>query len=197
MKKTTAVVIISSIAAAGSLVFTGCGESSASSGPTLSYQKAADALHMVLENDRTVYTRQVVNRLVKSEKVIKASEHWMEDKALPLPAQMFRMGAELTAEKDAFFSYSLQSLWPINKPNAATQTDVEKEGLQYIVDNVGENYYGEETLGGQKYFTAVYPDVAVAPVCVTCHNEHKDSPKTDFELGDVMGGVVIRIPIDA
>ena len=197
MKKTTAVVILSSLAAAGSLVFTGCGESTAASGPTLSYQKAADALHMVLENDRTVYTRQVVNRLAKNEKVIKASEQWLEDKALPLPAQMFRMGAELTAEKDAFFSYSLQSLWPINKPNAATQTDVEKEGLQYIVDNVGENYYGEETLGGQKYFTAVYPDVAVAPVCVTCHNEHKDSPKTDFELGDVMGGVVIRIPIDA
>lgn len=194
MKKNTA--IISSLAAAGALLFTGCGESSAE-GPTLSYQKAADALHMVLENDRTVYTQQVVNRLVKGEKVIKASEQFMEDKALPLPAQMFRMGAELTAEKDAFFSYSLQSLWPINKPNAATQTDVEKEGLQYIADNVGENFYSEESLGGQKYFTAIYPDIAVAPVCVTCHNEHKDSPKTDFELGDVMGGVVIRIPIDA
>lgn len=194
MKK-QASIIIASVFAAGSILYTGCGESSAA-GPSLSYEKAADALHMVLENDRTVYTQKVVNRLVKSEQVIKASEHWMEDKALPLPAQMFRMGAELTAEKDAFFSYSLQSLWPINKPNAATQTDVEKEGLQYIVDNVGENYYGEEVLGGQKYFTAVYPDIAVAPVCVTCHNEHKDSPKTDFELGDVMGGVVIRIPIE-
>ena len=40
------------------------------------------------------------------------------------------------------------------------------------------------------------PDVAVAPVCVSCHNEHPDSPKTDFELGDVMGGVVIRIPME-
>jgi hypothetical protein len=47
-----------------------------------------------------------------------------------------------------------------------------------------------------KYFTAVYPDPAVAPVCVSCHNEHKDTPKTDFKLGDVMGGVVIRIPIE-
>ena len=184
MKKNTAIVI-GSLAALGTLVFTGCGESSAE-GPSLSYQKAADALHMVLENDRTVYTQQVVNRLVKGEQVIKASEHFMEDKALPLPAQMFRMGAELTAEKDAFFSYSLQSLWPINKSNAATQTDVEKEGLQYIADNIGENYYSEETLGGQKYFTAVYPDIAVAPVCVTCHYDHIDSPKTVFELGDVM-----------
>jgi len=30
-----------------------------------------------------------------------------------------------------------------------------------------------------------------------CHNEHNDSPRTDFDLGEVMGGVVIRIPIDS
>jgi Protein of unknown function (DUF3365). len=46
-----------------------------------------------------------------------------------------------------------------------------------------------------KYFTAVYPDVAVTAACVTCHNEHKDSPKTDFKIGEVMGGVVIRVPL--
>ena len=45
-------------------------------------------------------------------------------------------------------------------------------------------------------FVGIYADVAVAPVCVDCHNDHKDSPKTDFTLGDVMGGVVIRIPKD-
>jgi hypothetical protein len=41
----------------------------------------------------------------------------------------------------------------------------------------------------------VYADIAVAPACVTCHNEHKDTPKNDFKIGDVMGGVVIRILI--
>jgi len=35
----------------------------------------------------------------------------------------------------------------------------------------------------------------VAPACVTCHNDHKDSPKKDFKLGDTMGGVVIRVPM--
>jgi len=46
------------------------------------------------------------------------------------------------------------------------------------------------------HFTAIYPDVGVAPVCVSCHNGHKDSPRRDFKLGDVMGGVVIRIPLE-
>lgn len=172
----------------------GCGSSeSASSG--ISPQKMADALHLVMSSDRTVYTRNVVNRLTKQDKVIAASEHWADDKALPLPAQMFRMGAELAAkEGDGSFSYSLQSIWPINKQNGP-KTDLEKTGLQFVVDNPGQNYYGEETLGGQKYFTGVYADTGVAAACVDCHNEHKDSPRTDFKLGDVMGGVVIRIPI--
>ncbi len=154
----------------------------------------ADALHAVMESDRTVYTRNVVNRLTKDQQVIKASEHWKDEPALPLPAQMFRMGAEMVAEKDVGFSYSLLSMWPINKQNTP-RTDVEKAGLQFVADNKGQNFYAEESLGGQKYFTAVYADTAVAPACVSCHNEHKDTPKTDFELGDVMGGVVLRIPV--
>ncbi|WP_455222327.1 Tll0287-like domain-containing protein [Kaarinaea lacus] len=174
------------------LVVSACSSSTASTG--ISPQVMADSLHAVMAADRTVYTKKVVNRLVKEDKVIKASEHWQDDKALPLPAQMFRFGAEMVAEKGAPFSYSLLSLWPINKQNAP-KTDVEKEGLNYIADNPGQNFYKEEELGGVKYFTAVYPDPAVAPACVDCHNDHKDTPKSDFKIGDVMGGVVIRIPI--
>ena len=157
-------------------------------------KQMADALHAVMEADRTVYTRNVVNRLQNDEKVIKASEHWQDEKALPLPAQMFRMGSEMAAEKNSDFSYALLSLWPVNKQNAP-KTDAEKTGLQYVVDNKGQNYYAEETLGGKTYFTAVYPDVAVAGACTSCHNEHKDSPRSDFQMGDLMGGVVVRIPI--
>ena len=153
-----------------------------------------DSLHAVMASDRAVYTKQVVNRLANDEKVIKASEFFEDDKALPLPAQMFRFGAETVAEKTDKFSYQLLALWPINKQNAPT-TDLEKEGLQYIIDNPGENFYGEEELGGVKYFTGVYPDPDVAPACLTCHNDHKDTPKSDFKLGDTMGGVVIRVPL--
>ena len=167
---------------------------------TVSVKAMADALHMVMDSDRTVYTRKIVNRLVKKDKVIKASEHFEDDQALALPAQMFRFGAEMVAERSADnpevnFSYSLQSLWPVNKQNAP-QTDAEKEGLKFIADNKGKNFYTTEKLGKQEYFTAIYPDTGVAPVCVSCHNAHPDSPRTDFKLGDVMGGVVIRIPVE-
>jgi hypothetical protein len=153
----------------------------------------ADALHAVMESDRTVYTRKIINRLAVKEKVIKASEHWEDEKALVLPAQMFRYGAEMVAEKNQDFSYSLLSLWPVNKQNSP-KTAIEKEGLKYVADNPGKNFYGEEKLGDTTYFTAVYADTAVAQACISCHNGHKDSPRDDFKMGEVMGGVVIRIP---
>lgn len=167
---------------------------------TVSVKSMADALHLVMDSDRAVYTKKIVNRLVKKEKVIKASEHFEDDKALVLPAQMFRFGSELAmkrAEKldDVKFSYTLQSLWPINKQNAP-KTDAEKKGLKYVAENKGKNYYTTEKLGGTNYFTAIYADTGVAPVCVSCHNKHPDTPKKDFKLGDVMGGVVIRIPVE-
>lgn len=169
--------------------------------PVISPKTMADALHLVMDSDRTVYTRKIVNRLVKKDKVITASEHFEDEKALVLPAQMFRFGSELVAERaqklpDVKFSYSLQSLWPVNKQNAP-KTQAEKDGLKFVADNKGQNYYTVEELGGTRYFTAVYADTAVAPVCVSCHNDHKDSPRRDFKIGEVMGGVVIRIPVES
>jgi hypothetical protein len=157
-------------------------------------QSVADALHAVLAADRGVYAETIVNRLANQEKIIKATEHWKDEKTLPLPAQMLRMGSEKIAEQNLPFSYALLSLWPINKKNSP-KTEVEKTGLQYVIDHPGENYYANETLGDKNYFTAVYTDNAVSAACVTCHNTHPDSPRTDFKDNDVMGGIVIRIPV--
>jgi len=176
-------------AAVAAVCAMGAGHAAAADG--VSYQELADALHVVMDSDRTVYTRNIVNRLQNEEKVIKASEHWKDEKALVLPAQMFRMGSEMVAEKQKMFTYSLLSEWPVNKQNAP-RTAVETAGLKSVAADK-KPFYKEETIAGKKYFTAVYPDVAISPACVSCHNGHKDTPRTDFKLGDVMGGVVLRI----
>lgn len=189
VKQTVFLALPATILVLGAL---GCGRNG---GGGVSPQAMADALFAVMEADRSVYAETVVNRLQNEEKVIKASEHWKDDKALPLPAQMFRMGSERVAQREgAGFSYALLSLWPVNKQNGP-KTEVERQGLQIVADSGARSFYGEETLGGQRYFTAVYPDKAVSQACVKCHNAHPDSPRNDFKLGDVMGGVVVRIPL--
>lgn len=192
----------------------GCGDDGARAStaspaePGISPRAAADMLHAVMEADRTVYTKMVVNRLTKEQQVeivdpetkapapLAASEQWKsEHGTLPLPAQMFRMGSEHVAKQGSGLSYVLLSKWPVNKQNQA-RTAVEIEGLEQVAASPEKApFYGTEELGGKRYFTAVYADVAVAPACVDCHNEHPDSPRRDFEVGDVMGGVVIRIPL--
>ncbi|AKH69367.1 Protein of unknown function (DUF3365) [Spongiibacter sp. IMCC21906] len=176
------------------VVLTACGGSESAGG--IAPKVYTDSLFAVMKADRTNYTKLIIKRLGPAGSgSISPEEHWQDkNNGAPLPAQMFRFGAEAVAEMTSDFSYSLQSIWPVNSQNAP-RTEVEKIGLQFIVDNPGENYYGEEELGGVNYFTAVYPDVAVAAPCVDCHNGHKDSPKTDFQLGDVMGGVVVRVPL--
>jgi hypothetical protein len=155
-------------------------------------RELADAVYAVMSADREIYTERVVNRLQNEEKVLKASEHWKEDKLLPLPAQMFRMGAEKVRQKTKRFSYALLSTTPINKQNAP-RTEAEKAGLAAIADGTTPSSYADEALGGAQYLTAVYPDKATSEACVSCHNNHADSPRRDFKLGDVMGGVVIRV----
>ena len=113
MKSKVLLLISSMIGSA--VLLSACGGSETKSG--ISPQVMADSLFSVMEADRTVYTKLIIGRLAKEEKVIKASEHWKDEKALVLPAQMFRYGAERVAEKGAPFSYSLLSLWPVNKQN--------------------------------------------------------------------------------
>jgi hypothetical protein len=161
---------------------------------SVSPQAMADALYSVMSADREVYAREVVNRLEFQERLIKADEHYKDAKGLPLPAQMFRMGAELSHRQNGSFSYSLLSPWPINKLNGP-KTEVEQVGLRTVAET-GKNYYTEETLGGKRYFAAFYPDKAVVDACSNCHNNHADSPRKDFKVGDVIGGVVIRVPIE-
>lgn len=170
-------------------------DDSASSGG-ISPQKFTDSLFAVMNADRTNYTQLIVARLGPAGAgSIKPDEHWEDiEIGAPLPAQMFRFGSERVADVTSDFTYQLKSLWPINAQNGA-RTDIESEGLQFIADNPGENFYGEEALGGTTYFTAIYPDVAVSEACTSCHNNHIDTPKTDFAMGDVMGGVVIRVPL--
>ena len=175
------------------LFIQGCGEEKSKGIDPKIY---TDSLFAVMKADRTNYTKLIIQRLgPNGVSAIKPDEHWKDiDNGAPLPAQMFRAGAEAVSDLTDEFTYSLQSIWPINKQNAP-KTEIEKAGLEFIAANPGENYYGEEKLGDVTYFTAVYPDVAVSEACTGCHNNHKDTPKTDFKIGDVMGGVVIRVPL--
>jgi uncharacterized protein DUF3365 len=180
------------------VLLSGChGEKQAAAGgECMSPAAVADYVHTVIEADRATYAEQVVHRLQDVEKVIKASESFSEDKALPLPSQMMRMGAKAAAARNGgAMHYALISPWAINKANLP-KTDFEKQGFAQLGANPDAPYRAFQQVGEGRYFTALYADKAVSEACVGCHNTHPRSPRTDFKLGDVMGGVVVSMKVN-
>ncbi|MEM8605258.1 MAG: DUF3365 domain-containing protein [Cyanobacteria bacterium P01_H01_bin.121] len=183
----------------------GSNANQASSGNGINPELVSDYIHSVLEADRTAYTKHVISRVKTMEGKskdkgvldVEATEAWQQTDGIPLPAQMFRLGSEIAAENGAF-TYGLISPWNINDAQAP-KTEFEQVAMQTVVET-GEPYKDYQEIGGQTYFSAVYPDVAVAEACVTCHNEHpihlERYPDKQFELGEVMGGVIINIPLE-
>ena len=122
------------------------------------------------------------------------SENWQTTHSLPLPVQLLQETSEIAELTGPNVRYHLISQWPINKANAPA-TEFERRGLEQVQINPNRPYYGIIESGVGQLFGTVYADVAVTTTCIECHNSHRKSPKSDFKIGDVMGGLVITFPL--
>ena len=153
----------------------------------------ADYIHHVIEADRTAYTLHVVERM-QLMGVVVAAENWRERPVLPLPAQLLLEASQMAAARPHSVRYRLMSLWPINPKNGPTN-DFERRGLEAVRAGPEQRYTGIQSRPGGRYFEAIYADRAVSQACIGCHNAHPQSPRHDFKRTDVMGGILIRIPL--
>lgn len=157
-------------------------------------QTVADYLYSVIQADRTFYTIHVVERMGRNGGP-PAAENWRAEKrVLPLPAQFLMEASDLASKTGVKFRYRLISLWPIN-PQNGPHSETEKSGLEAVRAQPEESATATIKIGGETYFQAIYADRAVTQACIGCHNSHPKSPKKDFKELDVMGGVVIEIPL--
>jgi len=156
-------------------------------------ETVANYVHSVVQADRTFYTTDIVERM-QLRGIVFAGENWREAAKLPLPAQFLIETGRLVAEQGGGLRYRLISNWAINKENRPT-TDFERTGLTEILINPDQPYTGVTTEGGASVFQALYADKAVSQSCVGCHNAHPNSPKKDFKPRDVMGGILLTIPL--
>ena len=157
-------------------------------------EKVADYIHAVLEADRSIYTTQIVNRM-QEKGIVAAAEHWEQDNALPLPAQFLQHSGRLVAESGRGIRYRLIGLSPMYQRNAPA-TEFERKALTELQRQPDRPITGIVSSGKKQYFQAIYSDRAVSAACITCHNGHPLSPKQDFKLNDVMGGIAITIPLE-
>jgi hypothetical protein len=148
---------------------------------SVSLRKMADSLHAVIAANRSVYFQLATQETHQGR--------------MPIHAEVLRQANFAIQTEGAEFSYTLRSLRPIN-PRQGPQTEVEQRGLRIVAEHPDEPYTTEEILGGRSYYTAIYAERATLAACADCHNAHPDSPRRDYRLGDVLGAVVVRIPLE-
>ncbi len=182
------------VLAAGVLMTAGPGQAGKESAGSVPVETVADYLHAVLAADRTFYSVHVVERMQRRG-AIDSSERWRAENALPLPAQFFQESSNLAALTGVRVRYRLISLHPINK-HSGPSSEFEKQALEAVMGLPDRPYRGTVTEGEARYFQAAYADLAVSSVCVSCHNAHPASPKRDYKLNDVLGAVLISIPME-
>lgn len=163
-------------------------------GPGIPPDRVADYVHAIVQADRTIYTNHVVTRM-QDKGIVKATEHWEQDDALPLPAQFLQHSGRIVAESGHGIRYRLIGLSPIYQRNAPA-TDFERKALDTLTRQPDRPVTGIVTSGKKQFFQAIYPDRAVSSACITCHNNHPLSPKRDFKVNDVMGGIAVTIPLE-
>lgn len=146
---------------------------------------------MEQQNDvaRALYTKEIVGQGKK--RGIKFDEEW-EDKEVhagPLPAQFLRLIAESLERSPIQLGLFLGSDYAINKAN--TFEGQQLKMFQEVKESREASFFYVKDAERYAYMA---PDIASSKPCVTCHNEHDESPKDDWELDDVMGAVTWTYP---
>jgi hypothetical protein len=144
---------------------------------------------------REYYTQHVVATVLK-QKVEVTHDYTQKPGAIPLPATMMHEMNDALSKKEGYTT-RLYSDYPFpNRPDGGPRDDFEKEAIRYLTANPAGEYWRWEEYQGVPSVRYARPDIMVAQSCVTCHNTHPNSPKTNWQLGDVRGVQEIIVPID-
>lgn len=142
--------------------------------------------------DRQYYATMVAQKISELGGTL-GSDYAQVHGRLPLPATFVRETAERTNRLDAGYRVTLISPWPINKAQGVTD-DFHHTGFAYLTRHPDDQFIRSDSIDGRQVLRVLMADRALSPSCVSCHNAHPESPRHDFQLGDVMGGLEITIP---
>jgi hypothetical protein len=142
------------------------------------------------------YSAHIVDRMEKAG--IKATPSYAgEDKAIPPPATFtIELGQQITTHSPRGMQVRLYSDAPFRfRTDGGPRDDFEREALERLKQSPDEPFYRFEELYGRpvlRYATAR----RMQETCVSCHNHHPDSPRTDWQVGDVRGVLEVIRPLD-
>jgi hypothetical protein len=117
--------------------------------------------------------------------------------AIPIPATFtIELGQQISDRSETGVRVRLYSDFPFrSRRNGGPRDNFERDALDRLRADPATPVYRFEDFKGRpalRYATARLMQES----CVECHNNHPDSPRTDWKVGDVRGVVEIIRPLD-
>jgi methyl-accepting chemotaxis protein len=146
---------------------------------------------------RGYYTKYVVDVAKRDSTLRVGIDHKKEGGIIPLPATMIHDLSEELSTQDQGIRLALYSPYPF--PNRASRAldAFQTEAVEFVTKNPKETFVRTVEMDGGTFVRVAQADLMAAQACVTCHNSHPDSPKTDWRLNDVRGVLEVVTPINA
>ena len=151
-------------------------------------KQIAQTQSQTLKGVRNYYAREIVSKVKKSENRIVFS-HDYKDHAnhLPIPASLtLDLAKYLSGESDKI-KFSLISSYPFQGRDNRQITPISQLALQKISTSAQDSFF-QFRIGADGREQAYYAEaVKMQASCVSCHNNHPQSPRKDWKVGDVRG----------
>src|SRR5262249_7729734 len=138
---------------------------------------------------RALYTREIVGAGKAAGMAFNEKWHDPAVQAGPLPALFLREAAKSLQKSPVRVGLFLGSEFPISSANRFTGRQ-EEASQRMRKTQKAEFFYAQDT----QLYTAMCPDYASARDCGSCHNNHRESPKKDWKLNDMMGATTWTYP---
>ncbi|GLQ33454.1 response regulator [Litoribrevibacter albus] len=156
---------------------------------------SAGQYSQMLEEFRTLYSSEVVQR-VASEGILVTHDYHQRKGAIPLPATLSMLLGERIGLHGKDLSAKLYSPYPFpwRQESNGLKDSFAKDAWEHFRSGEVDPYVKVENTGGVVRVRYAVAD-RMRDSCVSCHNSHPQSPKTDWQEGDVRGVLEVVLPI--
>ncbi|MCH7571100.1 MAG: DUF3365 domain-containing protein, partial [Deltaproteobacteria bacterium] len=148
-----------------------------------------------LSEFRALYTAEVVNRVIPLGIEV-THDYESKEGAIPLPATLAMALGKRIGEKGSGARTRLYSAYPFPwRVNYVVPDSFEEAAWESLNSNSDKPYYSFTEYEGASVLRYATADL-MQTGCVSCHNSHPQSPKTDWKEGDVRGILEVILPVD-
>jgi len=144
---------------------------------------------------RTLYSSEVVAR-VREQGILVTHDYAQRPGAIPLPATLSIILGQRIGQHGSGADLKLYSPYPYpwRQLTGGLRSEFARTAWSHFQQHPSVPFYQFESSDNGQVLRFAVADIMRAS-CVGCHNQHQDTPKSDWQVGDVRGVLEVVWPI--